>query len=80
LRCRYAVRGPEAPQKSRAFAQGGNLCVTLDHGFDDAPALGVPAGIDTALWLAGQLHEPDYARSIQRAIEYEPAPPYTADV
>jgi transcriptional regulator GlxA family with amidase domain len=43
-------------------------------------AAGVSAGIDMALWLVGQLHGAEYARSIQRYIEYEPAPPYAAEV
>ena len=41
---------------------------------------GVSAGIDMALWLVGQLHTPDLARKVQRGIQYEPAPPYTAEV
>jgi transcriptional regulator GlxA family with amidase domain len=41
---------------------------------------GVAAGIDMALWLVGQLHSPVHARSTQRYIQYEPAPPYAADV
>lgn len=41
---------------------------------------GVSAGIDMALWLVGQLHSPQHARRTQRYIQYEPAPPYTADV
>jgi len=41
---------------------------------------GVSAGIDMALYLVGQLHGPDFARRVQRAIEYDPAPPYTAEV
>jgi transcriptional regulator GlxA family with amidase domain len=43
-------------------------------------AAGVSAGIDMALWLVGQLFDPDFARGVQRAIEYDPAPPYTAEV
>ena len=43
-------------------------------------AAGVSAGIDMALWLVGQLHGSDCARTVQRMIEYDPAPPYTADV
>jgi transcriptional regulator GlxA family with amidase domain len=43
-------------------------------------AAGVSAGIDMALWLVGQLHSPQFARAVQRAMEYNPAPPYTADV
>jgi transcriptional regulator GlxA family with amidase domain len=39
-------------------------------------AAGVSAGIDMALWLAGQLHDPAAARMVQRAMEYDPAPPY----
>ncbi len=41
---------------------------------------GVSAGIDMALWLTGQLYSPDVARRVQRYIEYDPAPPYTAEV
>jgi transcriptional regulator GlxA family with amidase domain len=43
-------------------------------------AAGVSAGIDMALWLVGQLHGPDAARKVQRGIEYDPAPPYSAEV
>ena len=41
---------------------------------------GVSAGIDMALWLVGQLHGPDTARTVQHFIEYDPAPPYAAEV
>lgn len=37
---------------------------------------GVSAGIDMALWLTGQLHGAEHARSTQRQIQYDPAPPY----
>lgn len=43
-------------------------------------AAGVSAGIDMALWLVGQIHGPAHARQTQRFMEYEPAPPYTAEV
>jgi transcriptional regulator GlxA family with amidase domain len=43
-------------------------------------AAGVSAGIDMALWLVGQMHGIDVARNTQRGIEYDPAPPYQADV
>lgn len=43
-------------------------------------AAGVSAGIDMALWLSGELHTPQFARHVQRAMEYDPAPPYTAEV
>jgi len=43
-------------------------------------AAGVSAGIDMALWLAGQLWGPKSARTIQRYIQYEPSPPYAAEV
>ncbi len=42
-------------------------------------AAGVSAGIDMALWLVGQLFEPAFARSVQRYIQYDPAPPYAAE-
>lgn len=41
---------------------------------------GVSAGIDMALWLVGQLAGEDHARWTQRAIQYNPEPPYQADV
>ncbi|HTQ13516.1 MAG TPA: DJ-1/PfpI family protein [Rhizomicrobium sp.] len=43
-------------------------------------AAGVSAGIDMALWLTGQMHGPATARLVQRAMEYDPAPPYAAEV
>jgi transcriptional regulator GlxA family with amidase domain len=41
---------------------------------------GVSAGIDMALWLVGQIYSPAHARATQRYIQYDPAPPYAADV
>lgn len=43
-------------------------------------AAGVSAGIDMALWLTGQLYGANVARTVQRAMEYDPAPPYSAEV
>ncbi|HEX3809816.1 MAG TPA: DJ-1/PfpI family protein [Rhizomicrobium sp.] len=43
-------------------------------------AAGVSAGIDMALWLTGQLHTPAFARAVQRGMQYDPAPPYTAEI
>ena len=43
-------------------------------------AAGVSAGIDMALWLLGELHDPGFARQVQRMMQYDPAPPYTAAV
>lgn len=37
---------------------------------------GVCAGIDMALWLAGQLRGPEHAREVQRLLDYYPEPPY----
>ena len=42
-------------------------------------AAGVSAGIDMALWLTGQILSPAFARKVQRTMEYNPAPPYTAE-
>lgn len=39
-------------------------------------AAGVSAGIDMALWLVGQWKGPQFARGVQKAMEYDPAPPY----
>lgn len=43
-------------------------------------AAGVSAGIDMALWLTGQMWGIEHARITQRMMEYDPAPPYTAEV
>ncbi len=43
-------------------------------------AAGVSAGIDLALWLTGQMWGVDTARKTQRNMEYDPAPPYAAEV
>ena len=43
-------------------------------------AAGVSAGIDMALWLTGEIYDVATARATQKAMEYFPAPPYTADV
>lgn len=41
---------------------------------------GVSAGIDMALWLVGEIHTPDHACMVRKILQYDPAPPYTADV
>ena len=41
---------------------------------------GVSAGMDMALWLVGQIHDPDHARMVRKILQYDPAPPYTAEV
>lgn len=41
---------------------------------------GVSAGIDMALWLVGRLYGRDHARAVRDIVQYEPAPPYMADV
>ena len=41
---------------------------------------GVSAGIDMALWLVGQLISVEHARVTRYAMEYDPAPPYAANV
>lgn len=42
-------------------------------------AQGISAGIDMALWLIGEIHNPDHARQVRRILHYDPAPPYTAE-
>lgn len=41
-------------------------------------AAGVSAGIDLALWIAGQIAGQERAEAIQLAIEYDPQPPFDA--
>ncbi|MGH0037218.1 MAG: DJ-1/PfpI family protein [Myxococcota bacterium] len=43
-------------------------------------AAGVSAGIDMSLWLVGRIFDVERARATQRAMEYDPAPPYSAEV
>ena len=62
-------RGAEVLERVR-YVRDGNLVT----------AAGVSAGIDMALWLVGQIHGVSVARQVQRAMEYDPAPPYTAEV
>ena len=52
------------------FVRDGNLVTSA----------GVSAGIDMALWITGQLFTPDFARQVQRGMQYDPAPPYSAEV
>ena len=39
----------------------------------------IPSAMLT-LWLVGQLYSPKLARNVQRYIQYDPAPPYAAEV
>jgi transcriptional regulator GlxA family with amidase domain len=41
---------------------------------------GISAGIDMALWLVGEIHAPDHARIVRKILQYDPAPPYAAEV
>jgi transcriptional regulator GlxA family with amidase domain len=63
-------RGDVTVQDEMRFVRDGNLITSA----------GVSAGIDMALYLVGQLHTPDLARKVQRYVQYDPAPPYTAEV
>jgi putative intracellular protease/amidase len=46
------------------------------HEGDIVSSAGVSAGIDLALWLAGQIAGEDRAKAIQLGIEYDPQPPF----
>ncbi len=66
------------------FARRGDVRIVRDarwvrHG-KVVTSQGVSAGIDMALWLVGQLHDPAHARATRRYIQYDPAPPYAAEV
>jgi transcriptional regulator GlxA family with amidase domain len=69
LRERGKADGLQVLERIR-YVRDGNLVTSA----------GVSAGIDMALWLVGQLHGADAARQVQHYIEYEPAPPYAAEV
>ena len=64
-------RAPEAEVLERVrYVRDGNVVT----------AAGVSAGIDMSLWLVGQIWDVERARRTQRMMEYDPAPPYTAEV
>jgi putative intracellular protease/amidase len=46
------------------------------HEGDIVTSAGVSAGIDLAIWLAGQVAGEGRAKTIQLAIEYDPQPPF----
>jgi transcriptional regulator GlxA family with amidase domain len=48
------------------------------HAGKVATAAGVSAGLDLALWLAGEIHGREVAEIIQLGIEYDPQPPFDA--
>lgn len=48
------------------------------HAGRTATAAGVSAGIDLALWLAGEIDGREQAETIQLYIEYDPQPPFDA--
>ncbi len=64
------ARGDAEVLKHVRYVRDGNLVTSA----------GVSAGIDMALWLVGQLYSPKIARAVQHGIEYDPAPPYSAEV
>jgi transcriptional regulator GlxA family with amidase domain len=62
-----------------ALAELGDVEVVAERWVHDGnviTAAGVSAGIDMALYLVGVLKGADEARRLQKAIEYDPAPPY----
>ncbi len=63
-------RGKATVLKNVRYVRDGNVVT----------AAGVSAGIDMALWLTGQMHGAAHARTTQRLMEYDPAPPYAAEV
>jgi transcriptional regulator GlxA family with amidase domain len=70
LVCReLARRYPDtAVEPDRIFVRDGNVYASA----------GVSAGIDLALWLAGEISGRERAEIIQLTIEYDPRPPFDA--
>jgi transcriptional regulator GlxA family with amidase domain len=63
----------------QALADRGGVEVVEERWVHDGnviTAAGVSAGIDMALYLVGVLKGREEARRLQKAIEYDPAPPY----
>jgi len=63
-------RGDVTVLENVRYVRDGNLVTSA----------GVSAGIDMSLWLVGQMHGVAHARLTQRLMEYDPAPPYAAEV
>ena len=63
-------RGDATVLEGVRYVRDGNLVTSA----------GISAGIDMSLWLVGQLRGPEFARTVQKMIEYDPAPPYAAAV
>ena len=66
----FREKGTVTVLDSRRYVRDGNVVT----------AAGVSAGIDMSLWVVGQLYGIDHARGVQRMMEYDPAPPYAAEV
>ena len=66
----FREKGTVTVLDSRRYVRDGNVVT----------AAGVSAGIDMSLWVVGQLYGVDHARGVQRMMEYDPAPPYAAEV
>ncbi|MEE8580401.1 MAG: DJ-1/PfpI family protein [Myxococcota bacterium] len=64
------VAGDDRVLEKVRFVRDGNLLTSA----------GVSAGIDMSLWLVGQIWGVAHARQTQRLMEYDPAPPYSAEV
>jgi transcriptional regulator GlxA family with amidase domain len=64
----------------RARGEAGEVLAHMRYVRDGnlVTAAGVSAGIDMALWLVGAWHGAEFARTVQRAMQYDPAPPYQA--
>ncbi|HEV3354461.1 MAG TPA: DJ-1/PfpI family protein [Acidimicrobiales bacterium] len=66
----FREKGTVTVLDNRRYVRHGNVVT----------AAGVSAGIDMSLWVVGQLYGVDHARGVQRFMEYDPAPPYAAEV
>jgi transcriptional regulator GlxA family with amidase domain len=64
------ARGDVTVMRNVRYVRDGNVVTSA----------GVSAGIDMSLWIVGQLLGRDTARNVQRTMEYDPAPPYAAEV
>jgi len=63
----------------KMLAEMGDVTVVAERWVHDGnvvTAAGVSAGIDMALYVVGLLKGPAEARRLQKAIEYDPSPPY----
>ena len=69
-------------EEFRALGLAGELVKDVRYVRDGhvVTSAGVSAGTDMALWLVGQWVSPRFSRQVAKVMQYDPVPPYAAEV